>query len=216
MKTFDQYCETVLDESRKSMSRMLKHIIEDPFVIIISCERSPYEIGMNVHSKLDLNDSHNLKKVLGTGKLINAERTDSFRNTLKLHRYGYIPVEGSYYETRKIGDQQLKVRVIEKSTIVYCNADNQKDILQICLSHAKLSNQECILYVEKGKGYYLYPGLKKKEYVGVFYPERLGDYYTVLVQKNDKTHRQEKSFTFTTNKNKLSTTLKRLFDIKDE
>lgn len=216
MKKFDQYCETSINESRKSMSRMLKHIAEDPFVIIMSCERSPYEIGMNLYNDLDFKDPNNIKKIVGVGNVINKERTDNFRKFLKLHRYGYIPVDGSYYETRQVGNNKIRVRVDEQSTIVYCNSENQNDVLELCLSHAKLSNQECILYVEKGKGYYLYPNTRKKEFIGVFYPERLSDYYTVLVQKNDKTHRQEKSFTFTTNKNKLSATLKKLFDIKDE
>lgn len=186
-----------LSESRRSMSRLMFHQKYDPFVIIISVERNIIELGRQTFP-------NDIQKALEHGKAININNTLSFRSDLRLNDIGFVPVRGSYIETYTDSTgQKIDRKVDEWSQIVYTTNDNKDKVLDICLKWAKKTNQECILYIELGKGYFLYPNDNHKESIGIFYPEKVGEYYTKL------TH--NKSFEFTT-KN-VSEKIKRYFDL---
>ena len=205
MKTFKEFLASKqkhedrngLKESRKSMSRLMYHQKYDPFVIIMSVERNVIEVG-----EKDFPDD--VVNAIKHGKSINLANTMSFRADLRLNDIGYVPVRGSYIETYKndVG-KEVEQRVDEWSQIIYTTNDNKDEILELCLKWAKKTNQECILYIKHGKGYFLHPNDVHKESIGTFYPDKVDEYYTKLTSN--------KSFEFTT-KN-VSEKIKRYFDM---
>ena len=211
---FDQFCN-LLDENRKSMSRLLTHVGNDPFVIVISVERSPFEIGHKAFPKLDYQNSKNVEQSRNHGASVNALNTSEFRRGLSQFHSGFIKIEGQYKETTRIDNIDVETDVHEQSTIVYCSEASKDELYQYCIKFAKRTNQECILFIEKGKGYYLNPRTLQKDYIGIFYPDKFGEYYSILVQRNHKTGRQQKAFTFVKDTSKISSNLKRLLGIKD-
>lgn len=221
MMKFEQFCQEYLQESWKSMSRLIAHAAKDPFVVIISVERNALVLGYentDDKSKLDLDDESCIASLKEKGKKINKINTALFRSQLDNFKSGYIKVQGTYSEPVTIDDHHENVDVVENSTIVFCNEDNKNDIMRFCKHWAKTTNQDAILIIEKGRGWYYYPKTSKKESIGTFVPADVEQYFTKLVRRNDSEggslQRVEKRFTFTKDKTKITNALKALFDIE--
>lgn len=224
IKTFEQFCKDVLgvtkiekiEENRHSLSRFVMHMLNDPFVILMSTERSPYEAGKEVHPDWDYSNPENLEKARKIGAELNAVQTASFRDALKARNIGFIPAKGSYVETHIVDGKKKEIQVIENTTIIYVTEHNKQDIFEYCCHWAKEYDQECILLASGGKGYFYYIDSGRIEDRGVFYPEKIGDFWTELAKENKNAHRNGRSFTFTDDPSKISATLKRVFKLKDE
>lgn len=229
MKTFNQYVESVeIEESRKSMSRLIQHFINDPYVIIMSVERNPVELGIKIDDSLDPTDKEQLKKLVRLGTIQNSKITATFRSNLKSYRSGYIPIEGSYVETTKMKDGTVEqYKFNENSQIIYCdNIDNDKlkdQLYDLCISYAVKTNQECILVVDKGFGFYVDPRTGKRDPIGMFHPEKLGEYYSTLVKAKQSVYYSnrnrdkrlpsiDKNFTFTTDVKKAQNTFVKILN----
>ena len=208
MLTFKQFYQKELKENRRSMGRSMHHVSKDPYVIIMSVERNPYEVGRNKHVDWDYSDPKNRKKAVTIGAEINTAVTAEFRKHLGSFKSGFIPIEGTYLETLKLpSGEQEQIKVDEQSTIVYCTETNKDRLYKFCIGWAKQYNQQAILVVEKGKGYYVDPQNNKREYIGIFYPDDIEQYCSVLVGN--------KKFTFTKNKQKITQRLKDMFNLDD-
>lgn len=208
MKTFKEFLASKqkqedrngLSESIRSMSRLMYHQKYDPFIIIISVERNAKELGRKRYPDDE-------QKAIINGISINDVNTNNFRVDLCNNHIGFVPVYGRYIETY-IDDNGDKVekKVIERSQIIYTTNDNKDLIMDLCLKWAKKTNQECILYIENGKGSFLYPNDNHKESIGIFYPEKIDEYYSEITPN--------KTFEFTT-KN-VSEKIKRYFEIEQD
>lgn len=220
MKTFNQYVESVeIEESRKSMSRLIQHFINDPYVIIMSVERTPTEVGFRDNPKLDKNNPQDSDKAFDEGVAENAFATGAFRTNLKQFRSGYIPIQGSYVETVNGKPRE----VIEHSFIIYCPKDESKHLYDFCIQQAKKYHQECILVVENGFGFFVDPHTNERDPIGMFYPDKIGQYFSTMVKKKvddyyNKRHRSphvkviEKNFTFTTDVEKAQNTFVKILN----
>ena len=209
MKTFKEFLLSELkhpidhiDESRRSINRLIKHVRNDPFVIIISVERSPYNV------EYDHNDIDGQRKAIEDQQRLNVANTASFRRGLTLFKSGYIPVHGGYNESYvKQDGSTVKVHVDEQSTIVYCTQRNKDQIKQFCVDWAERTNQESILIIDHGKGCFYNVKQRSCQPIGLFYPDKLGDYYTRLFGK---------SFTMTDNRNRITDRLKAMFNYSED
>ncbi len=186
-----------LKENRRSMGRFVDHILNDPYVIIMSVERSPYEVG---RVQYGITDEELARK---KGEKTNYYNTINFRTLLRRFKCGFITVSGSYIEEHDDND----VIVNERSTIIYCTEDNKQQLYDFCVEWAKKTNQDSILIIEKGRGKYYYPQINKFEDKGMFYPDQIGEYYTIL-------HRNKK-FTFTTKEFNITRQLKKMLEKDD-
>lgn len=97
--TFDEF----VNENRRSYSRLLYHQKVDPFLVIMSVERSPFKLGSehlnpNHDQKLQKEIEADRDRVSKIGMKINRENTQQFRRELSSLKCGYIPVEGTYNE----------------------------------------------------------------------------------------------------------------------
>lgn len=193
-----------LDENRRSLGRFTKHVMNDPFVIVISVERSPYEVGIKHGSK----STDSVSDIRKRGVFWNAVNTLDFRKQLTTHRAGFIKVTGHYVETIDIDDIKQPYDVVEQSSIVYTTERNKDTIWRLCVHWAKKTNQESILVIDHGKAKYYFPDSNTFENVGLFYPDKLGQYYTTL--------HNNKSFTFTSDRSKISDKLKSVFNYTDD
>lgn len=179
MKPFEQYLIASLKrhglyESKRSIARLMHHQKYDPFVVIMSVERNPKELGLQ-------NWPNDPEKAIKSGKDQNSRLTHSFRDFLKFHKFGFIPIQGQYTETyTDITGAICHEPVVEKSQIIYTTNENKDQVLEFCVKWAKKYNQECILYVENGKGYFLYMNDLHKELIGTFHPQKVDDYYSSI------------------------------------
>ena len=194
-----------IDESRRSLGRLAKHIRNDPVVIIISVERSPYKRSFDP----DIPGSR--EKAIKAGKYINDVNTESFRQHLRTIGAGYINVAGSYKEryTAPDGKQEL-VTVKERSTIVYTTQRNRDNVIAVCKQWATKTQQDSILIVNQGKGVLWYPSDNHTESVGDFHPRKIGEYYTI-VHGRDGTD-NVKAFTFANDQQKLVNKIEDIFN----
>ena len=213
MKSFTEYLIAELkqsqpiDENRRSMGRLVQHFKNDPFVIVISVERNPRE---SVTSE----DIDTRIKQFKQAQLANIDNTMMFRDGLRHFQHtGYITVNGSYVEqSYDTYGKPVDVLVKERSSIVYCTDSNKDDVFQYCKRWALKTNQQCIPIVKHGKASFYYPSDNRFENVGLFYPDKIGDYYTTLY---GKTNKPVKSFTFTSDRSKISKAVAKMFNYTD-
>lgn len=116
MLTFEQFYQKELKESKRSMSRFYYHVSKDPFMIIMSVEHSPYEIGIERYPNADKKDEQKLREY---GEHINNLNTSTFRHNLSKFKSGFIPLLGKYNEP-SWKDPKTTVEVYEDSTAIYC------------------------------------------------------------------------------------------------
>ena len=190
MKTFKQWlddCQNIytkdydslLGESYKVMKLFMKHLDKDPFVIIMSVERSVYR-GLTKNQ-----DVKTQQKIIEQNELENQANTNSFRNMLRGHGYKFLPVVGQYQEVSD--NSKVTEKVTESSTVVFVKkGESGREALKICLDFAKKYKQDSILVASRDVGFFYYTRDTDKHKtgdiveIGRFYSNKIGEYYSTF------------------------------------
>lgn len=209
--SFKEYCrrfDKSLDESRKSYSRFINHMKNDPFIIFMSVDKSPLWLGLRIAKEQGKTLTN--KEARELGKRTNALTQDGFKTQLRNRNIGYVAIDGGYKELDP--DTKRLIPVDEQSFIIYTNEDNKDNILKFCLEKAKETLQDTIMIVEKNKAKYIHVSDGREEYVGEFSFSKLNDYWSRL----HKNSNHERYISFQKDVTKASKQVERFVNMINE
>lgn len=180
--------DNILGESYKNMKLFMKHLDKDPFVIVMSVERSIYR-GLSVQQKREALKNNKLyQKIINKNDSENVNATVEFRSALRSVGAKYLSVVGKYEESdRETGDIMPREEV---STVVFIKPGSEGEkVLNTCIKYAKKFDQDSILVASREVGFFFYTNNTKDNKagdiieIGKFNSNKIGDYFSTFETK---------------------------------